>query len=154
MKRIDKMLAVVISAALITTSIPPREVEASWFSDFCGGLFTIITAPIWIFSQDNPTLRKNKQKRKKLWKVEKKAQKNDYKQPPRLPIESANTIPDKSEEQVLSEIVSTKPKSYALVDPNSEDTVEEVLYRDPDVAAFEFKLYKGIIVEKEPRICR
>jgi hypothetical protein len=152
MKRINKTLAVTLSVVLIITSIPPREVEASWFSDFCGGLFTIITAPIWVFCQDNPTFRKNNPFRKKVWEVEKEAQKNYYKQLPRPPKKSDNTIHNKSEDPVLSETVSTKHKNYALVDPNPENTVEEVLYRDPDVAAFEFKLYNGVIVEKEPRI--
>jgi hypothetical protein len=70
MKRIKKTLAVVLSVALIITSVPPREVEASWFSDFWGGLFTIITSPIWIFCQDNPTFRKNNPFRKKVWEEE------------------------------------------------------------------------------------
>jgi hypothetical protein len=70
MKRIKKTLAVVISAALIITSIPPREVEASWFSDLMGGLFTVITSPILLFAKDNPTLRKNNPFRKKIWEEE------------------------------------------------------------------------------------
>jgi hypothetical protein len=52
-------MSVVLSVVLITTSIPPREVEASWFSDLMVGMFTIITAPIWVFCPDNPTFRKN-----------------------------------------------------------------------------------------------
>jgi hypothetical protein len=149
-----KIISIAVVVALITSSIPTREVEASWFSDFCGGLFIIIAAPIWIFCQDNPTFRKNNPFRKKSWEVEKEAPKNYYKQSTRPPKKSDNPIPDKSEEQVLSETVSTEPKSYALVDSNPEDTVEEVLYSDPDVAAFKFKLYNGVIVEKEPRIIK
>jgi hypothetical protein len=57
----------VLAIVLINTSIPPKAVEASWFSDFFGGVFTILTAPIWIFCQDNPTFRKNNPFRKKLW---------------------------------------------------------------------------------------
>jgi hypothetical protein len=65
-----KIISITVVVALITSSIPPREVEASWVSDFCGGLFTIITAPIWIFCPDNPTFRKNNPFRKKAWEEE------------------------------------------------------------------------------------
>jgi hypothetical protein len=63
----SKKLAVLLSVALIITSIPPKTVEALWFSDFFGGLFTVITAPIWVFCSDNPTFRKNNPFRKKAW---------------------------------------------------------------------------------------
>jgi hypothetical protein len=55
---------------LISTSIPPREVEASFFCDFFGGLFTFLTAPILLVAPDNPTLRKNNPIRKKVWEEE------------------------------------------------------------------------------------
>ena len=47
--------------------MPPCEAEASWFSDLCGGIFTFITAPIWVFCPDNPTFRKNSPFKKKKW---------------------------------------------------------------------------------------
>jgi hypothetical protein len=55
---------------MITTSIPPREVEASWFSDLMGGIFTVITSPLLLIAKDNPTLRKNNPFRKKVWEEE------------------------------------------------------------------------------------
>jgi hypothetical protein len=64
---VKKLIAIALTVSLISTSIPPRAAEASWFSDVFGGLFTFITAPIWIFCQDNPTFRKNNPFRKKIW---------------------------------------------------------------------------------------
>jgi hypothetical protein len=65
-----KLISIALTVALMTTSIPPRAAEASWFSDFFGGLFTIITAPIWVFCTDNPTFRKNNPFRKKAWEFD------------------------------------------------------------------------------------
>jgi flagellar biosynthesis GTPase FlhF len=75
MKWTKKTLAVVLSVVLISTSISPREVEARGFfdsfvkgvTDFAVGLFTFITAPIWVWRPDNPTFRKNSPFRKKVW---------------------------------------------------------------------------------------
>jgi hypothetical protein len=65
-----KIISIAVVVALITTSIPPREVEASWFSDLMGGLFTVITLPILLVAKDNPTFRKNNPFRKKVWEEE------------------------------------------------------------------------------------
>jgi hypothetical protein len=65
-----KLLSIALTVALITSSIPPREVEASWFSDLMGGIFTVITSPILLVAKDNPTLRKNSPFRKKIWEEE------------------------------------------------------------------------------------
>jgi hypothetical protein len=70
MTKMKKTLAVCLSVALIITSIPPREVEASWFSDFCGFIFTVGTIPIWVLCPNNPTFRKNNPFRKKVWEEE------------------------------------------------------------------------------------
>jgi hypothetical protein len=67
---LKKLMAVCLSVALIITSTPPREVEASWFSDLMGGLFTVITSPILLVAPHNPTLRKNNPFRKKMWEEE------------------------------------------------------------------------------------
>jgi hypothetical protein len=64
--RMKKLMAMLLTVALISTSVPAK-VQASWFSDLMGGLFTIITAPIWVLCQDNPTFRKNNPFRKKPW---------------------------------------------------------------------------------------
>jgi hypothetical protein len=77
-----ELISIVLSVALITTSIPPRAAEASWFSDIFGGLFTFITAPIWIFCPDNPTFRKNNPFRQKEWEEEPV---NKYNHPTRFP---------------------------------------------------------------------
>jgi hypothetical protein len=70
MIKVKKTLAITLSVVLIITSTPPREVEASWFSDLMGGIFTVITSPILLFAKDNPTLRKNNPFRKKVWEEE------------------------------------------------------------------------------------
>jgi hypothetical protein len=67
MTKVKKTLAVCLSVVLVSSSAPPREAEASWFSDLCGGLFTVFTTPIWVFCPDNPTFRKNNPFRKKAW---------------------------------------------------------------------------------------
>ena len=66
---LKKQLAVLLSVLLITSSVPLKA-EASLFSDIFGGMFTIITAPIWIFCPDNPTFRKNNPFRQKAWEEE------------------------------------------------------------------------------------
>jgi hypothetical protein len=85
-----KKLAVVLSVVLIITSVPPKTVEASWFSDFCGAVFTVITAPIWVICPDNPTFRKNNPFRKKAWEenpdVLPQNKYQEEKKPERLPI--------------------------------------------------------------------
>jgi hypothetical protein len=50
--------------------VPTREVEASWFSDLMGGIFTVMTSPILLVAPRNPTLRKNNPFRKKVWEEE------------------------------------------------------------------------------------
>jgi hypothetical protein len=55
-----------LSVALISTSVPAK-VQASWFSDLCGGIFTILSAPIWVFCQDNEFFRRQNSFRKKPW---------------------------------------------------------------------------------------
>jgi hypothetical protein len=40
-------------------------------------MFTIITAPIWVFCQDNPTFRKNNPWRKKVWQEEEEARREE-----------------------------------------------------------------------------
>jgi hypothetical protein len=67
---LKKLISIALIISLITTSIPPRAVEASFLSDVLGAWFTVITAPIWIFCQDNPTFRKNNPFRKKMWEEE------------------------------------------------------------------------------------
>jgi hypothetical protein len=62
-----KLISVVLSVVLTITSVPPKAVEASLFSDFFGAIFTIITAPIWVFCSDNPTFRKNNPFRTQKW---------------------------------------------------------------------------------------
>jgi hypothetical protein len=62
-----KKLAVVLIVVLINSCVVSAKVEASWLSDALGGLFTFITAPIWVFCPDNPTFRKNNPFRKKPW---------------------------------------------------------------------------------------
>jgi hypothetical protein len=62
-----KLISVVLSVVLTITSVPPKTVEASWFSDFFGAVFTVITAPIWVFCSDNPTFRKNNPFRTQKW---------------------------------------------------------------------------------------
>jgi hypothetical protein len=66
-KKLKKVISIVLTIALINATVPQKAVEASFISDLLGGLFTIITAPIWIFCQDNPTFRKNNPFRKKPW---------------------------------------------------------------------------------------
>jgi hypothetical protein len=78
----SQLITVVLSIALITTSISPREVEASWFSDLVAGMFIIITSPIWVFCPDNPTFRKNNPFRQKEWEEEPV---NEYNPPARFP---------------------------------------------------------------------
>jgi hypothetical protein len=98
----SQLIAVVLSVVLITTSIPPREVEASWFSNLCGGLFTVITAPIWIFCPNNPTFRKTNPFRSKGSEdVEsviftQEALKSKYNVHPRFPIMTEISNPDNS----------------------------------------------------------
>jgi hypothetical protein len=65
-----KIVAICLSVALITASTPPSKVEASWFSDLMGGIFTVITSPILLVAPNNPTLRKNNPFRKKVWEEE------------------------------------------------------------------------------------
>jgi hypothetical protein len=60
-----KLMAMLLSVTLISTSV--AKVQASWFSDLCGGIFTILSAPIWIFCQDNEFFRKQNPFRKKAW---------------------------------------------------------------------------------------
>jgi hypothetical protein len=67
MNRVKKKLVVILSVVIISSSFPTREAEASWFSDLCGAIFTLVTAPIWVFCPDNPTFRKNNPFRKKKW---------------------------------------------------------------------------------------
>jgi hypothetical protein len=67
MNRVKKKLVVILSVVLISNSFPTREAEASWFSDLCGAIFTLVTAPIWVFCPDSPTFRKNNPFRKKEW---------------------------------------------------------------------------------------
>jgi hypothetical protein len=98
----SQLIAVVLSVVLITTSIPPREVEASWFSNLVGGLFTIVTSPILLFAPNNPTLRKNNPFRSKESEdVEsviftQEALKNKYNVHPRFPIMTEISSPDNS----------------------------------------------------------
>ncbi|MDR2251834.1 MAG: hypothetical protein LBD98_03285 [Endomicrobium sp.] len=82
MNRIKKSLAVVLSVVLITSSMLPREVAASWFSDLMGGMFTIISSPLLLIAPNNPTLRKNNPFRPKEWEEESV---NEYKHPTRVP---------------------------------------------------------------------
>ncbi|MDR2351371.1 MAG: hypothetical protein LBD56_01650 [Endomicrobium sp.] len=82
MTKVKKTLAVCLSVALITASIPPREVEASWFSDLMGGMFTIISSPLLLIAPNNPTLRKNNPFRPKAWEEESV---NEYKHPTSVP---------------------------------------------------------------------
>jgi hypothetical protein len=95
-------MSVVLSVVLITTSIPTREVETSWFSNLVGGLFTIVTSPIWVFCPDNPTFRKNNPFRSKESEdVEsviftQEALKSKYNVRPRFPIMTEISNPDNS----------------------------------------------------------
>jgi hypothetical protein len=70
-----KIISIVLTVVLIITSIPPRKAEASWFSDFCGFIFTVGTIPIWVLCPDNPTFRKNNPFRQKVWEEEAEEQK-------------------------------------------------------------------------------
>ena len=65
-----KLTAIILSICVNMMSVSPCQAEASWFSDLCGGLFTFITAPIWVFCPDNPTFRKNNPFKKKKWEEE------------------------------------------------------------------------------------
>jgi hypothetical protein len=65
-----KLISIVLAVTLITTSVPPKAAEASFFTDLMGGFFTILTAPIWVFCPNNPTFRKNNPFRKKVWEEE------------------------------------------------------------------------------------
>lgn len=62
-----KLTAVILGICINMTSVSPQAVEASLFSDFMGGILTILTAPILLVVPDNPTLRKNNPFRKKQW---------------------------------------------------------------------------------------
>jgi hypothetical protein len=57
---------------LLILSLSASPASASFFSDFCGAIFTILTCPIALVAPDNPTLRKNNPFRKKLWEEEQK----------------------------------------------------------------------------------
>jgi hypothetical protein len=61
-----KLIYVLLSVSLISTSVPGK-VQASWFSDLMGGLFTVITAPIWIFCPENEFFKNQSPFRKKVW---------------------------------------------------------------------------------------
>jgi hypothetical protein len=61
-----KLMAMLLSVALISTTVPQRT-DASFITDFLGGIFTILSAPIWIFCQDNEFFRKQNPFRKKAW---------------------------------------------------------------------------------------
>jgi hypothetical protein len=83
--KMKRKLAIAISIALINTTLPTREVEASWFSDLMGGIFTVITSPILLVAPNNPTLRKNNPFRKKMWEEEAEKEKEAEKILRRLP---------------------------------------------------------------------
>jgi hypothetical protein len=69
-KKLKKAISIVLTIALINATVPQKAAEASFISDFFGGLFTILTFPIAAIAPDNPTLRKNNPFRKKLWQIE------------------------------------------------------------------------------------
>jgi hypothetical protein len=104
-----KLISIALSVALITTSIPARAAEASWFSDFCGGFFTILTAPIWVFCPDNPTFRKNNPFKKKVWE-ETKFQVDDF------------YIPSKDETKPTSIPLPSHLPTINLPKPATDDT--------------------------------
>jgi hypothetical protein len=88
-------MSVVLSVILITTSIPPPA-EASWVSDFFGGVFTIITSPIWVFCPNNPTFRKNNPFKQKEWEEEPV---NKYNPPTIVPNKKKKIWEERLEEQ-------------------------------------------------------
>jgi hypothetical protein len=51
--------------------------ECSWFSDFMGGIFTVLTTPIRWIVPNNPTLRKNNPWVKKAWEEEEEKKKEE-----------------------------------------------------------------------------
>lgn len=65
-----KLMVVIISVALVTSSLPPKEAEASLFSDFVGGLLHSTNSTDWVLCPDNPTFRKNNPFRRKAWELE------------------------------------------------------------------------------------
>jgi hypothetical protein len=65
-----KVLSIVLSVLIMNMTVCQTRAEASWFSNFFGGLFTLITSPLLLICPDNPTLRKNNPFRKKLWEEE------------------------------------------------------------------------------------
>jgi hypothetical protein len=116
-----------LSVALISTSVPAK-VQASWFSDLCGGIFTILSAPIWIFCQDNPTFRKNNPFRKKPWEE----QASSFKQEelitqPQVPLLN----PSHKQEKEITENPEDTPLSSPTVPspiptPEPEEDKEEL----------------------------
>jgi hypothetical protein len=74
-------MAVVLSIIIISNLAMPQEAKASWFSDFLGGMFTVLTLPISAFCPNNPTFRKNNPFRQKEWEEDEERERNKYKPP-------------------------------------------------------------------------
>ncbi|MDR1434743.1 hypothetical protein [Candidatus Endomicrobiellum devescovinae] len=68
--RLKKSLRIVLNMFIILTTLNVQNAQSSWFSDFFGGVFTVLTAPIAIFCPNNPTFRKNTPWVKKEWEEE------------------------------------------------------------------------------------
>jgi peptidoglycan hydrolase CwlO-like protein len=117
-----KIISVVLSVVLVTTALPPKAVEASWFSDICGGLLTIISFPILLIAPDNPTLRKNNPFRKKLWEeqaeIEERIEKRLLQHPPR--IERIVVTEVKNDEEILPRLANLERKLKKANAKNAE----------------------------------
>lgn len=110
-----KLTAIILGICISITLVSPQAVEASWFSDLMGGLFTLITAPIQVFCPDNPTFRKNNPFRKKLWEEQAKEEQKE-----RERERYRKTVARQEQQQTILEKLTQEIEDLKKQDPDPE----------------------------------
>jgi hypothetical protein len=118
----SKKLAVLLSVILIVNcAVPQAQAGGFWsaITDFFGGVFTVITAPIWVFCPDNPTFRKNNPFRTKVW--EEQAQEEERKKLDKPPKKN-RFVPPEITRDPLTPTVSP-PSKHVVVNKDDLESV-------------------------------
>jgi hypothetical protein len=145
-----KLICMLLSVALISTSVPAK-VQASWFSDLCGGIFTILSAPIWVFCQDNDFFRRQNPFKKKVWQEQEEKEKQiletDRKIEDTISRYASRTVVEPKvidEAQIIARTERRFKRFKEYIINKLEDMKEEIVEKFKDIEYMKYVIAKRL----------